>query len=82
MNIGGLAMQAFGGAVKELDGKGKEDVRAVFRQVGFLKIFMYRDSCAKVQNVFRQTFFDTTVPTYIIYNFLVFDRVGSQNSFP
>ena len=32
MNIGGLAMQAFGGAVKELDGKGKEDVRAVFRQ--------------------------------------------------
>ena len=35
MNIGGLAMQAFGGAVKELDGKGKEDVRAVFRQVWF-----------------------------------------------
>ena len=31
-------MQAFGGAVKELDGKGKEDVRAVFRQGTFQRI--------------------------------------------
>jgi len=65
MNIGGLAIQAFGGAVKELDGKGKEDVRAVFRQDSFISGLLMSAPAAvlSILLVFSSPYFHSTLIT-------------------
>jgi len=58
-------MQAFGGAVKELDGKGKEDVRAVFRQDSFISGLLMSAPAAilSILLVFSSPYFHATLIT-------------------
>ena len=74
-------MQAFGGAVKELDGKGKEDVRAVFRQGTFQKILKNSKvpSFSPMIRVTPDEFWETTKRQF--YKRITYVSAGSNTKY-